>query len=202
MTSKVLCLLDEESYLCFQRTESGDHHGYMNTFYCNSSIESKKVLININTMPMFKSPLGTTPTPFPSMRKEKKIKNKKKIVAPAVVSIVAWKKRQVFLIYRISTADSFPFFFCIQDVRHWKNNAHTKDTHLHGTFFKTFSCKANQQQHSTLKLRTQVQQGKRGTRSPCPPPFKPPPRIPRGKNTNMSAISDVFQLYYTAANKL
>lgn len=40
-------------------------------------------------MPMFKSPLGTTPTPFPSMRKEKKIKNKKKLVAPAVVSIVA-----------------------------------------------------------------------------------------------------------------
>lgn len=41
-------------------------------------------------MPMFKSPLGTTPTPpVPSMRKEKKIKNKKKIVVPAVVPIVA-----------------------------------------------------------------------------------------------------------------
>lgn len=29
-------------------------------------------------MPIFKSPLGTTPTPFPSMRKEKKQKNKPK----------------------------------------------------------------------------------------------------------------------------
>lgn len=39
-------------------------------FYCNSSIESKKVLININTMPMLKSP-PTTPfnPPFPSASK-------------------------------------------------------------------------------------------------------------------------------------
>lgn len=42
-------------------------------FYCNSSIESKKVLININTMPMLKSPPRTpSDPPFLSTRKQKR----------------------------------------------------------------------------------------------------------------------------------
>lgn len=133
VTSKVLCLLDEKPYLCFKRTAKTTTVTWTH-FYCNSSIESKKVLININTMPMFKSPFGNPPTP-PSLheeRKEKKFKTKK-LVAPAVAPIITWKK-----------ATSFPYLqdfhcwqgvFCIRDVRRWKNNAHTKDTHLHGTCF-------------------------------------------------------------------
>lgn len=55
-----------------QREEARERSGYMNTFYCNSSIESKKVLININTMPMLKSPLSTPPAPVsPHQEREK-----------------------------------------------------------------------------------------------------------------------------------
>lgn len=46
-------------------------------FYCNSSIESKKVLININTMPMLKSPLSTPPTPL-SLHEEKTERKKER----------------------------------------------------------------------------------------------------------------------------
>lgn len=46
-------------------------------FYCNSSIESKKVLININTMPMFRSPPRTDSTPPRSLHKKKKREKEK-----------------------------------------------------------------------------------------------------------------------------
>lgn len=60
-----------------QREEARERSGYMNTFYCNSSIESKKVLININTMPMLKSPLSTPPAPV-SPHEERERKKEKK----------------------------------------------------------------------------------------------------------------------------
>lgn len=180
MTSKLLCLLDEKSYLCFERRDSRDHHGYMNTFYCNSSIESKKVLININTMPMFKSP-PSNPPPFPPRGKKKKKLKTKKIAAPSVAPIITWKKRQVFLIYRIFHCwqDSFLFIYGTYGagkIMHIRR-IHTSTAHC----FKTLSCKANQQQHSTLKLRTQVQQGEKRDTLPA---HLPNVRFPRGGNTN------------------
>lgn len=55
-----------------------------------------------------------------------------------------------------------------------KNNAHTKDTHLHSIFLTlSLSCKANKQQHSTRKLRTQAA-GRSGIRSPLPLHQNPP----------------------------
>lgn len=109
-------------------------------FYCNSSIESKKVLININTMPMFRSPPRTVPTPFfPPQEKKREGKT--------------WKKQQLKSSYL--QEEDFPFstaafshlfllFLCTGHVS-LENNAHRKDTNLQLDFLfsETLSCKAN-----------------------------------------------------------
>lgn len=109
-------------------------------FYCNSSIESKKVLININTMPMFRSPPRTVQTPF-SLHKKKKTEGK------------TWKKsnsslliyRRIFLFpQRLSLV--FFSFFCVQDICRWEimhiRRIHTSTVGF--SVFQTLSCKANQ----------------------------------------------------------
>lgn len=91
---KLRALCDWESYLgekaqsslCSLRISTMYHTQTTETavvtwthFYCNSSIESKKVLININTMPMFQLPPRTIPTPFfPLQEKKERRKNMKK----------------------------------------------------------------------------------------------------------------------------
>lgn len=133
-------------------------------FYCNSSIESKKVLININTMPMLKSPLSTPPTPLfpPRGKKQKKRERKKEIkqkqkkrgagtcwgadhnMKKATTWVFPYLQKEDFSIFPTTGFFFFVFFLLSKLFFHsfsyigrtsLKNNAHTKDTHLHSIFF-------------------------------------------------------------------
>lgn len=110
-------------------------------FYCNSSIESKKVLININTMPMFRSPPRTVPTPFFPPQEKKREGNTWKKKATTRVFIY---RRRIFLFAPRLSLIFFSFHLCTGHTSR-ENNAHTKDKLLHSwiLFFETLSCKAN-----------------------------------------------------------
>lgn len=86
-------------------------------FYCNSSIESKKVLININTMPMCRSPPRTVPTPFfpPQEKKERRKYMKKK----ATTRVFLFTGGGFSFLHR-GFLSSFSTFFCVQDIRRGK----------------------------------------------------------------------------------
>lgn len=120
--------------------------------------------------------------------------------------IITWKKSDKFSLFTGFPLLTVSFFFYPYTGR-WKNNAHTKDTHLHGTLsLKLFPVKLINDSIQ-LKLNTGTAGEKKGRALPAhlrlnPPPPHPNVPIPRGENTNMSAISGLFQLYYTAANKL
>lgn len=129
---KLRALCDWESYLgekaqsslCSLRISTMYHTQTTETavvtwthFYCNSSIESKKVLININTMPMFQLPPRTIPTPF-FPPQEKKKREKEKHEKSDNSSLLIYRRR----IFHFSTAAFSRLFllFCVQDIRLWK----------------------------------------------------------------------------------
>lgn len=90
-------------------------------FYCNSSIESKKVLININTMPMFFDHLrvpirSPPPLTFPSTRKKReKEKHEKKKATTRVFLFTgggfSFSHRGVLSVFHL---------FCVHDIRRWE----------------------------------------------------------------------------------
>lgn len=144
-------------------------------FYCNSSIESKKLLININTMPMLKLRSSTPRAPLSlheETKREKEGEEKKKKGMEHLLRCPSktWKKSNNFIYTRrISISIRFLFFPSHTGRTLPKSNAHTKDTLL------SLSRKANKQQHSTRKIRTQA--AERGAASSPRLPSNLGPRI-------------------------
>lgn len=118
--------------------------------------KAKKLLININTMPMLKSRSSTPRAPLSlhEETKREKERGKKRDGAPAEMPHQKHeeKKKSNNFIYtrRISISITDSSFSSHIGRTLLKSNAHTKDTLL------SLSCKANKQQHSTRKIRTQA----------------------------------------------
>ena len=120
-------------------------------------------------MPMLKSPLSTPPAPLSlheekqERKKEKEVKRKQKKRGHLPRRRSEHEKSDNSSYLQREDFPSPPIFFFLLFFQSYigrtslKNNAHTKDTHLHSIFLTlSLSCKANKQQHSTRKLRTQV----------------------------------------------